>query len=81
VTLAQENKWTNLVGGIPIRVEGLVLCAVAAGSGTGAKDLEVARAGAAAIKSAICSLISNRWAPRTPAQLPTAWIRRLGVIE
>jgi glc operon protein GlcG len=28
VTLAQENKWTNLVGGIPIRVEGFMLGAV-----------------------------------------------------
>ena len=25
VTLAQENKWTNLVGGLPIRVDGCVL--------------------------------------------------------
>jgi glc operon protein GlcG len=52
VPLAQENKWTNLVGGIPIRVEGFVLGAVAAGSGTGAQDLKVARAGAAAVKGA-----------------------------
>lgn len=52
VTLAQENKWTNLVGGIPIRVNGFVLGAVAAGSGTGTQDLAVARAGAAAIPGA-----------------------------
>jgi len=52
VTLAQENKWTNLVGGIPIRVDGFVLGAVAAGSGTGTQDLIVARAGAAAIAGA-----------------------------
>lgn len=52
VTLAQENKWTNLVGGIPIRVDGFVLGAVAAGSGTGTQDLAVARAGAAAIEGA-----------------------------
>ena len=25
VTLAQENKWTNLIGGLPIRVDGFVL--------------------------------------------------------
>jgi hypothetical protein len=42
----------NLVGGIPIRVEGFVLGAVAAGSGTGAQDLKVARAGAPAVKGA-----------------------------
>ncbi len=52
VTLAQENKWTNLLGGIPIRVGGFVLGAVAAGSGTGTQDMAVARAGAAAIEGA-----------------------------
>lgn len=52
VTLAQENKWTNLIGGLPIRVDGFVLGAVAAGSGTGTQDLAVARAGAAAIPGA-----------------------------
>ena len=52
VTLASESKWTNLIGGIPIRVEGFVLGAVAAGSGTGTQDLAVARAGAAAIVGA-----------------------------
>ena len=30
-TLAQENKWTNLNGGLPNRVDGFVLGAVAAG--------------------------------------------------
>lgn len=52
VTLAQESKWTNLIGGLPIRVDGFVLGAVAAGSGTGTQDLTVARAGAAAIAGA-----------------------------
>jgi glc operon protein GlcG len=52
VTLAQENKWTNLLGGLPIRVDGYLLGAVAAGSGTGQQDLAVARAGAAAIEGA-----------------------------
>jgi glc operon protein GlcG len=52
VTLAQENKWTNLIGGLPIRVDGFVLGAVAAGSGSGTQDLAVARAGAAAIAGA-----------------------------
>jgi glc operon protein GlcG len=52
VTLASENKWTNLIGGLPIRIDGLVVGAVAAGSGTGPQDLAVARAGAAAIQGA-----------------------------
>lgn len=49
IALASENKWTNLIGGLPIRVAGAVVGAVAAGSGTGQQDLAVARAGAAAI--------------------------------
>lgn len=52
VTLASESKWTNLIGGLPIVVDGLVLGAVAAGSGTGAQDLMVARAGARAVPGA-----------------------------
>ena len=52
VTLAHESKWTNLIGGLPIRVDGFVVGAVAAGSGTGSQDLAVARAGAAALPGA-----------------------------
>jgi glc operon protein GlcG len=52
VTLAHENRWTNLIGGLPIRVNGFILGAVAAGSGSGAQDLAVARVGAAAIPGA-----------------------------
>lgn len=52
VTLAHENRWTNLIGGLPIRVDGFILGAVAAGSGSGTQDLAVARAGAAAIPGA-----------------------------
>lgn len=52
VALASETYWTNLVGGIPIKVDGFVLGAVAAGSGNGTQDLAVARAGAAAIAGA-----------------------------
>jgi glc operon protein GlcG len=52
VALASECKWTNLVGGLPIQVGGIVVGAVAAGSGTGTQDLAVARAGAAAIPGA-----------------------------
>jgi glc operon protein GlcG len=72
VTLAHENKWTNLIGGIPIRVDGFVLGAVAAGSGTGAQDLAVARAGAAAIEGADMFSDFERWAQNTPASFAAA---------
>lgn len=52
IALAHECHWTNLIGGLPIRVRGVVVGAVAAGSGTGAQDLAVARAGAAALAGA-----------------------------
>jgi glc operon protein GlcG len=51
VAAAMEG-WTNLLGGMPIRVDGFVVGAVAAGSGNGAQDLAVARAGAAAVPGA-----------------------------
>jgi uncharacterized protein GlcG (DUF336 family) len=49
---AAMDGWTNLLGGMPISVDGFVVGAVAAGSGTGAQDLAVARAGAAAVPGA-----------------------------
>lgn len=49
IALASDCRWTNLVGGLPIKVGGYVIGAVAAGSGTGPQDLAVARAGAAAL--------------------------------
>ena len=52
IAMAHECKWTNLIGGLPILVGGFVIGAVAAGSGTGTQDLDVARAGAAAIPGA-----------------------------
>lgn len=52
IALASDSQWTNLIGGLPVRVDGLVLGAVAAGSGSGSQDLAVARAGAAAIPGA-----------------------------
>jgi uncharacterized protein GlcG (DUF336 family) len=52
IALAHECHWTNLIGGLPIRVRGIIVGAVAAGSGTGAQDLAVARAGAAALAGA-----------------------------
>jgi len=52
IALASDSQWTNLIGGLPIKIGGLVVGAVAAGSGSGAQDLAVARAGAAAIPGA-----------------------------
>ena len=50
--LATKGKLTNLKGGVPIVVDGHVIGAVGVGSGTGEQDLEVAKAGIAALKGA-----------------------------
>lgn len=52
ISLASAGRWTNLIGGLPIIVDGTLIGAVAAGSGTGPQDLAVARAGAAAVEGA-----------------------------
>ena len=52
ISLASETRWTNLVGGMPIMIDGHVVGAIGAGSGTGQQDLRVARSGAAAIPGA-----------------------------
>jgi len=49
---ATSGKLTNLKGGIPVTVDGLVIGGIGVGSGTGDQDLEVARAGLAAIEGA-----------------------------
>jgi glc operon protein GlcG len=50
--LAPALRWTNLIGDLPIMVDGLILGAIGAGSGTGPEDLAVARAGATAVAGA-----------------------------
>ena len=40
---------TNLEGGFPIVIDGICVGAIGVGSGTGAQDCEVARAGLAAL--------------------------------
>ena len=50
--LATKGKLTNLKGGAPIVVDGHVVGAIGVGSGTGEQDLEVAKAGIAALKGA-----------------------------
>jgi len=49
LSLAAGQRLTNLEGGLPIIIDGHVVGAIGVGSGTGAQDVEVARAGLAAI--------------------------------
>jgi glc operon protein GlcG len=52
LALATEGKVTNLLGGLPVLVEGHVIGAIGVGSGTGEQDLEVAKAMVAALPGA-----------------------------
>lgn len=49
IGLATDGKVTGLPGGLPIRLEGTLLGGIGVGSGSGDQDIEVARAGLAAI--------------------------------
>ncbi len=49
MAIATDGGLTNLEGGFPIVIEGVCVGAIGVGSGTGAHDCEVARAGLAAI--------------------------------
>ena len=49
MALATDGGLTNLEGGFPIMIEGHCVGAIGVGSGTGAQDCEVARAGLAAL--------------------------------
>jgi uncharacterized protein GlcG (DUF336 family) len=49
LAIAAGGRLTNLEGGLPIFIEGQCVGAVGVGSGTGAQDVEVARAALAAI--------------------------------
>jgi len=46
---ATSGRLVNLKGGLPVVVEGIVVGGIGVGSGTGEQDLEVARAGLAAL--------------------------------
>lgn len=50
--VATRGKFINLPGGLPIVIDGKLVGAVGVGSGTGEQDLEVARAGVAALPGA-----------------------------
>jgi len=52
LAIATDGKRVNLPGGVPIIVDGHVLGGIGVGSGTGAQDLEVAKAGIAALEGA-----------------------------
>ncbi|MPY72186.1 MAG: heme-binding protein [Alphaproteobacteria bacterium] len=52
LAIATEGKRINLPGGLPIIVDGHVAGAIGVGSGTGAEDLQVAKAAIAAIAGA-----------------------------
>jgi uncharacterized protein GlcG (DUF336 family) len=49
LAIAGGGRLTNLEGGLPIVIAGQCIGAVGVGSGTGAQDVEVARAALAAI--------------------------------
>lgn len=49
LAIASGGRLTNLEGGLPIIIDGECIGAVGVGSGTGAQDVEVARAALAAI--------------------------------
>jgi glc operon protein GlcG len=52
LALVTDGRLTNLKGGLPIVVDGQVLGAIGVSSGSGEEDLEVAKAGLAAIAGA-----------------------------
>ena len=52
LAIATDGKRINLPGGLPVIVEGHVIGAIGVGSGAGSEDLEVAKAGIAAIEGA-----------------------------
>lgn len=49
LAIAAGGRLTNLEGGLPIVIDGQCIGAVGVGSGTGAQDVEIARAALAAI--------------------------------
>jgi glc operon protein GlcG len=52
LAIATQGRRINLPGGLPIIVDGHTIGAIGVGSGTGAQDLEVAKAGVAALPGA-----------------------------
>ena len=50
LALATGGQLTNLKGGVPIEINGQIVGAIGVGSGTGDQDVEVAKAGIAALQ-------------------------------
>ena len=55
-----DGKFTTLLGGLPIVVDGQVVGALGVGGGTGEQDVEVARAGVAALVEALKAPTSDK---------------------
>ncbi|WP_180897420.1 GlcG/HbpS family heme-binding protein [Martelella soudanensis] len=47
---ATSGRMTNLPGGLPLIVDGIIVGAIGVGSGTGDQDVEIAKAGVAAFE-------------------------------
>ncbi len=52
LAIATQGKLVNVKGGVPVIVDGKTIGAIGVGSGTGDQDLEVAKAGLAALAGA-----------------------------
>ncbi len=52
LAIATEGKLVNVKGGVPVVVDGHTIGGIGVGSGTGDQDLEVAKAGLAALPGA-----------------------------
>ena len=52
LSLAQDLNFTNLRGGFPVVVDGKCIGAIGVGNGTGDQDVDVAKAGLAALPGA-----------------------------
>jgi glc operon protein GlcG len=50
---ATDGRMTNLLGGLPIIIEGQVVGGIGIGSGTGEQDLDIAHAAIAAFEAAL----------------------------
>jgi glc operon protein GlcG len=53
LALATDGRMTNLLGGLPIIIEGQVVGGIGIGSGTGEQDLDIARAAIVAFEAAV----------------------------
>lgn len=53
LALTMNGQFCNLPGGLPIEIDGQVVGAIGAGSGTDEEDVEVSAAGIAALKKAM----------------------------